>query len=315
MSQALTIEPARPEDQAEVFQLVFQHLPEEARAGRVANALRLLRGGELDPAGVVVARAGDTLLGALVCLPVPGASGLLWPPQVRQDPRARQVEDELARHAAAWLRGRGAKLGQALLAPAEVHLAPPLERNGFVHVTSLWYMRHDLKLPYGLVRAPDRLAYRSYQEGDPDVFHQTLLRTYEETLDCPEVNGVRDLEEILQGHRAQGVYDPGRWWLALDGDRPVGVLLLADVPEWEAWEVAYVGVVPEARRRSWGRELMHRALRAAHASEVTHLALSVDARNRPAWKLYLDLGFEAYDCREVYLAIWRPPPGPPAPSR
>jgi ribosomal protein S18 acetylase RimI-like enzyme len=237
---------------------------------------------------------------------VPGASGLLWPPQALPDPRRGQVEDHLVRHAADWLRGRGAKLGQALLTPAEAPLAPPLERNGFAHVTSLWYMRHDLKLPYALVRAPERLAYRSYRDGDPDVFHRTLLRTYEDTLDCPEVNGVRDLAEVLEGHRAQGPYDPGRWWLALDGDQPVGVLVLSAVPEWEAWDVAYVGVVPEARGRGWGRELMHRALRAAHASEATHLTLSVDARNRPAWRLYLALGFEAYECREVYLAVWRP---------
>jgi ribosomal protein S18 acetylase RimI-like enzyme len=305
MSHALTIGPARPEDREGAFRLVFQHLPEEARAGRVANALRLLRAGELDPDGVLVAGGGGDLLGALVCLPVPGASGLLWPPQARPGPQRGQVEDDLLRHAAAWLRGRGARLGQALLAPAEAPLAPPLERNGFAHVTSLWYMRHDLKLPYALVRAPERLAYRSYQDGDPDLFHRTLLETYENTLDCPEVNGVRELVEILEGHRAQGTYDPRRWWLALDGDRPVGVLLLSAVPEWEAWDVAYVGVVPGARGRGWGRELMHRALRAAHASDATHLTLSVDTRNRPAWKLYLDLGFEAYECREVYLAIWR----------
>jgi ribosomal protein S18 acetylase RimI-like enzyme len=42
--------------------------------------------------------------------------------------------------------------------------------------------------------------------------------------------------------------------------------------------------------------------RAAGAECVT---LSVDTRNRPAWKLYLTLGFEADDRREVYLAVWR----------
>jgi len=33
--------------------------------------------------------------------------------------------------------------------------------------------------------------------------------------------------------------------------------------------------------------------------------LSVDVRNRRAWELYKDLGFEAHDRREVYLALWR----------
>jgi ribosomal protein S18 acetylase RimI-like enzyme len=302
MSPSPTIEPARPEELEEAFNLLFRHPPEQ-RAGRVANALRLVHTGELNPAGVLVARAGPTLQGAIVCMPVPGASGLVWPPQARAEP-ATEVEDALVRQAASWLRGQGARLGQALLAPAEVHLAAPLERNGFAHVTTLWYMQHDLDLPYSLVRAGDRLVYESYADGRRDHFHQTLLRTYEATLDCPEVTGVRALEEILEGHRAQGEYDPARWWLAREGDRPVGVLLLSGLPERNAWEVAYVGVVPEARRRGWGRELLHKALRAAHASEADHLTLSVDARNRPAWRLYLDLGFESYDCREVYLAVW-----------
>jgi ribosomal protein S18 acetylase RimI-like enzyme len=305
MSQALTIEPARPDEWAAAFRFVFQHLREDERDARVANAVRLVERRELDPAGILVARAGDDVLGALVCQPVPGASGLVWPPQSRHGRRRAEVEDELLRHACAWLRRRGARLGQALLTAGEAGLAPPLERNGFTHVTSLWYLRHDLKLTYDFLRAPDRLTYVACGIGDATVFRQTLPRTYQDTLDCPEVNGVRTLDEVFEGHRAQGVHDPGRWWVALDGDRPVGVLLLTAVPEWEAWDVAYVGVVPEARRRGWGRELMHKALRAAHASDAAQLTLSVDARNRPAWSLYLDLGFEPYDQREVYLAVWR----------
>src|SRR5436190_22947013 len=117
MSQAVTIEPARSGEIAEAFALIFRQ-PAEATAGRVANALRLVRSGELDPAGILVARGNRHLWGALVCLPVPGASGLIWPPQVCADPPTA-IEDDLVRRAAAWLRQRGAKLGQALLAPAE----------------------------------------------------------------------------------------------------------------------------------------------------------------------------------------------------
>jgi ribosomal protein S18 acetylase RimI-like enzyme len=305
MGQALTIERARPEEWAGAFRFVFQHLGEDERDARITNAVRLVERRELDPAGVLVARAGGDVVGALVCQPVPGASGLVWPPQARPGPRRMEVEDELLRSACAWLRQRGARLGQALLTAGEARLAAPLERNSFTRVTSLWYLRHDLKLPYDFLRAPDRLTYVACDVGDATLFRQTLPRTYQDTLDCPEVNGLRTLDEVFEGHRAQGVYDPARWWLALDGDRPVGVLLLTAVPEWEAWDVAYVGVVPEARRRGWGRELMHKALRAAHASDAAQLTLSVDGRNRPAWSLYLDLGFEPYDQREVYLAVWR----------
>ena len=51
------------------------------------------------------------------------------------------------------------------------------------------------------------------------------------------------------------------------------------MPEWAAWDVAYVGVVPEERGRGYGREIMHKALAVARADGVARLTLSVDARN------------------------------------
>ncbi len=35
-----------------------------------------------------------------------------------------------------------------------------------------------------------------------------------------------------------------------------------------------------------------------------YLSLAMDARNWPASGLYRKLGFEPYDRREVYLAVW-----------
>src|SRR5206468_2521593 len=113
-----------------------------------------------------------------------------------------------------WLRQRGAKVVQTLLAPEEEGLAGPLLRNGFRRVTDLWYMRHERGTPLARLDTPVRLTFRPFDEAEPELFQQTLLRTYEDTLDCPEVNGLRTVEEVLAGHRAQGTYDPGRWWLA-----------------------------------------------------------------------------------------------------
>ena len=71
------------------------------------------------------------------------------------------------------------------------------------------------------------------------------------------------------------------------------------------WENAYLGIVPEARRHGYGRQLARKAIVEARAAGAAQLTLSVDARNRPAWELYRGLGFESFDQREVYLAIWR----------
>jgi ribosomal protein S18 acetylase RimI-like enzyme len=299
---AVVIEPARREEIAAAFRLLFQHLDEEDRETRVANALKMLRDKELNPGGALVARADGHLQGALFCQSAAGASGLLWPPQT-QPMNNREVEDQLIDHACRLLADHGAKLVQSLLTLEETSLGTSLERNGFAHITQLWYMRHDLEIPAELLQQTDHLDYVSYASGEHTHFHQTLFRTYEATQDCPEVNGVREIEEVIAGHKSQGRHDPETWWLASHRGRPVGVLLLGEMADLKSWELLYLGVVPEARRQGFGRELARKAMWEARAAEAPQLTLSVDARNQPALHLYKEVGFEAYDQREVYLRI------------
>jgi mycothiol synthase len=303
---------------------LFQHLDEEDRESRIANALKMLREKELNPAGMLIARASGELLGAIFFQPVAGASGLIWPPQTRPGADSRMdipvrpkasdgqecpsydghsLEDQLVNEACRQLADQGAKLVQCLLSLQETSMGTSLERNGFRHITQLWYLRHDLQFSPTFFQTPDALAYQSYASCDADQFHQTLLRTYETTSDCPEVNGVREIEEIIEGHKSQGRHNPESWWLAAHQDRQVGVLLLAEVPDLKSWDLLYLGVVPEAREQGFGRELARKALWEARAAQAPQLTLSVDARNQPALNLYKSVGFEAYDQREIFLKI------------
>jgi ribosomal protein S18 acetylase RimI-like enzyme len=301
MPPAYTVDAALPDEWRTALGLLFEEIAPSEQEARIRNALHMIKQGELDPAGLLVVRGADGLLGVLACSPVPGASGVMWPPRAR-GAEAERIEDLLVRQGIEWLRARGCKLIQSLLQPSESHRGAPLERNGLAHITSLWYLRHFLDLPAALMREDVRLRFTPYSDSNQTLFHETLLRSYSGTLDCPEVSGVRNLEEVLEAHRAQGAYDPAFWWLALEGDQPVGVLILTELTDITIWEVAYIGIVPEARRRGLGWSMMARALVEAKAAEATEVMVSVDARNDPAWKLYRRVGFETYDRREVYLA-------------
>ena len=84
--------------------------------------------------------------------------------------------------------------------------------------------------------------------------------SYEGTLDCPALNGVRDLPDVLASYRACGEFDPAeRWFIACRGERDVGCLLLADHPDADQWEIVYVGLVPEERGRGSGLALTRHA--------------------------------------------------------
>ncbi len=124
------------------------------------------------------------------------------------------------------------------------------------------------------------------------------------------MNGVRGTTEVILGHQSQGRYDPARWFLALAVGQPIGVLLLTEFPESGDWDLSYTGVVPEARRQGFGNELVLKALVEARLADAMYLSLAVDGRNRAAIDLYRRLGFEPYDRREVYLAVWPAPFSP-----
>jgi ribosomal protein S18 acetylase RimI-like enzyme len=309
MPRSPIVEPALPEEVVEALRLVFQHLPEPDRVARVGNTLTLICQNELDPRGILVARRRSQLLGAVVCLPLAGAGGLVWPPQVRAEVADPELAVSLVRSACAWLREQGAKIAQAILRPEERFLAEPMLRTGFVHITGLWYMRRrvsgisgrDLRKLSG--SSAKSLTFHDYARCDREVFRQTLMGTYQRTLDCPELNGLRSVEEIIAGHQGQGKHDPQLWWLVREKSRPVGVLLLSHMPGWDALDISYLGVRPEARGRGLGRVLAARALHEAKSRQVHQVTLAVDRRNLPALAMYRQLGFEPHEDREVYLRI------------
>lgn len=310
MSPIWTIRPAREEEWPAAFRFIFQAIPQSERAARVLHGIDMVRLGELQREGIWVAIESDLVRGAMICLPVPGASALVWPPQAEPGEQRTAIENALMTNGCAWLRGRGVRVAQSLLEEHDQQLAEPLLRNGFRKVTSLAYMRHDLIRVPG--RPTDPLRYQTYREVDRALFRATLEQTYVGTLDCPELNGVRSMDEIVIGHVSQGRHDPDRWWLAFVDDLPVAVLLLTAIPEWRGWDLSYLGVVPTARRKGFARNLAHKALSEARRAGQSKLTLSVDRRNLPARVLYESLGFVSYDRRDVYLGLW--PAGATSPA-
>jgi ribosomal protein S18 acetylase RimI-like enzyme len=270
---------------------------------RTEHALHLIESGLFDPAGVLVGREEGRLVGAMLVQPLAGASGLVWPVQCSAPAGVAELENRLMERARSWLRSHGTKIVQCLLAESESWAAPVLQRNGFRHVTRLWYMRHDLDaFPKDNQELP-ALQLEPYSRCDPLDFENVLLATYESTVDCPEITGVRSGREIIAGHKAQGRHDPNRWWLAYAHGLPAGVLLLSELPEGPGWDLSYLGLVRKARGQGFGKSLVEHALLVCRAQGASCLTLSVDGRNHPAIRLYHDRGFHAYDEREVFLDI------------
>ena len=102
--------------------------------------------------------------------------------------------------------------------------------------------------------------------------------------------------------------------LISEDDRPVGYLLAGfSPPEGELYRIA---VLPEARRRGYGRTLLDELVREAENREVSSLWLEVRESNLAAGALYRAAGFDTVSRRENYyrdpreaalvMTAWRP---------
>lgn len=287
---------ALPNEREAVLTLLLSHLSPLHRKQRVESILQLMNDGTIDPAGLFTT---DDFSGATLASPTAGAGGILWPPICISDSDASRLIES----ACAWLRLHGSRLVQIIISKSQSYHKLHLTSNGFSYITELVTLVHELTRHRSLLRFDERLKIDTYSENLVEDFKQTLLRSYENSLDCPEIVGLRSIEEILAGHRAQGQYEPLNWWLARQNNQAIGVVIQVDHNERKERELAYIGIIPEMRGMGLGRQLMQRIIGRAKADGMRRVILGLDSRNIPAWHLYTRLGFEEVDREQVFLRI------------
>ncbi len=130
-----------------------------------------------------------------------------------------------------------------------------------------------------------------WSPANRERFEAAIRLSYEGTLDCPALRGVRHMDDIITGHMAAGEFDPKRWYALYKGDEPQGVLLLNKVFGRRALEVVYLGLTPMARGHGLGSRLVQTAVDLAGEEQMDQLILAVDEKNRPARRLYQRFDF------------------------
>lgn len=189
-------------------------------------------------------------------------------------------------------------LVQALLEPRQSAEASSLTGAGMRTLATLNYMERSLgRVPRGAPGAPmpipEEMTIEVFvdAEGGREELSRLLQATYEDTLDCPGLAGLRTPADILEGHRRGGRFDPSMWSILRAGDRAIGAVLLNPAPQAAGSELVYLGLVPEARGRGLGRALLDRAVDACHRRGDRTIMLAVDEENAPALRLYKAAGF------------------------
>lgn len=303
MRAQTVIEVANPDERAAALTLVLGAATQASSRSLIEETLAKA---ERDPSicgQLLVARTEGKLAGAIWSQPQAGGSAHLWPPQIVHGV-AVELRQDLLRAALDRL-AHEVQLVQALLPQNSGDDARLLRGGGFEHISDLLYLV-SLRAAF-----PDneplrtKLIFQPYSEDLQSQLAHIIEQTYEGTRDCPGLNGVRSIDDVLAGYRATGRYDSQNWLIVRSGsadDAAIGCVLLAEHAAG-TWELIYMGVVPMARGRGLGVELTRHAQWHVGRAGGERLVLAVDAANEPAIAIYAAAGFTAWDRRSVLLKI------------
>ena len=291
--------PAKDGEIHEALALILGAGGPPADAARVQDFIEFASHRAIDLHDLWIARRGDRIAWAALPLISPGKTVLIFAPGSPPDAdEAGPVLEALCQ----LVRGRGVQLAQSLLDPADESGRALFARHGFGEMAELLYLHALVRKPPPAPVLPAGYTWQTYSADSHAQFAQTILGSYEGSQDCPALNGLREIEDIVAGHKASGDFDPGFWYLLQESNVPRAVLLLCKVPRTEGVELVYLGISPEARGRGLGDLLMRQALWAVREMNLSLLSLAVDAKNAPALNLYYRHGLQRIGSK---LAVMR----------
>jgi ribosomal protein S18 acetylase RimI-like enzyme len=248
------------------------------------------------------------------CLPVlgPGRTAMVFVSEpvigVPEDPvvsrRERAACINAALQSLATTQPDRVKIAQALPEVDEPWFEAALDEAGFVPVGTLSYLRQE---PAALMRGkktpppplPADVSIRWLSQVSPGESDAQLLAaldaSYEDTLDCPELCGLRETRDILASHKSTGKFDPSLWLMVYLRERALGCVLLSRCVEQRTIELVYLGLGKGLRGMGLGRSLLTFAIATARQQTPSwSISCAVDERNVPAIRLYTSMGFVAF---------------------
>ena len=153
---------------------------------------------------------------------------------------------------------------------------------------------------------PCEIQFEDYATTQRGRLIRLVERTYDGTLDCTALNGVRDLDDVVNGYQNTGTFRAENWQFVRRDGEDIGVLLLADHPQARTLGIDVHG----ARALKFEGAVGAGKLRGMRSGWRVVLRLSglwwpSTRRIRRPPTMYRSSGFELWDHRTVYCAISR----------
>jgi mycothiol synthase len=297
---AVTVSRSPAESRQRALELALRGLAPDQAAPLVASLGCLVDQGVDVFQALCIATKEGYLYGAAWVQPLVGRVATLWLPQFLGTANS-EVRADLARYTLQASRRLPIDIVQTLIEQDRAADATLLERLGFRHLAELLFLHWELAGTRPVGTIDPRLGFRPHAADDRSVLKRLLRESYHGTLDCPQLEGLRDLDDTIDGYQSVGEYNAELWWVITWKDRPVGTVLLSPYGGSAHWELVYMGLSPEVRGRGLGQQVLERIRQVAAEQNIQQILLAVDAANLPARHLYDAAGFREWGSRSAYI--------------
>ncbi|MEW4562629.1 GNAT family N-acetyltransferase [Bremerella sp. JC770] len=270
-----------------------------AHRGRVTALLAAEKQGKISFDGLMTATRGNRVVSSIWCLSQPGRIGAIWGPGILAD-EADSTAHLLIRQAIQFAKQRDCHLLQSLVGQENRAAGNLLVSSGFQSITLLSHLE---AVAEDVQAEPPRsdLKFRRCQDFRSEAFRTLVSQTYDSSLDCPELDGMRDVEDVLAGYYATSHQSTYNWYTLENDNEMMGVIITAHHSETQQLELIYFGLTPRFRKLGLGSEMIRFVLQLAQFLGCRSTITGVDQRNTPAMALYRHFGFEQFDSKELLL--------------
>ena len=259
------------------------------------------RGVNLSDLWVLLAR--DHLVWATLPMISPGRTMLLFTAPVEFAGKHISAVESAIGEVCGHFALRDVQLAQILLDPGETPTISTYERCGFKRMAELVYLQRTIKRAAVPTPLPAGFVMQSYSPGTHALFAKAILAGYENSLDCPPLNGLRSVEDIIAGHKSAGEFDAQDWQVLTYQGEPSAVLMLSRTLMGDGMELVYLGVSPRIRGHGVGSYLMRLAEARVNQRKLSRLTLAVDSLNEPALRLYYRHGMQRLTSKVAMMRV------------